>query len=71
MTLLEPAAEGPGAPADDLLTEVELKIARRADEFARLLPSRSMLNLQCWLLAEAELLGRDSAQARSAFHAGR
>lgn len=64
MKLIEPAPDSPGPAAVDLLTEVELKIARRADEFARTLPSRSLLNLQCWLLAEAELLGREPGQSR-------
>ncbi len=41
----------------DPLLEVELKIARRADEFARHIRPQSPLNLHCWLLAEAEVLG--------------
>ena len=42
---------------EDPLTAIELRIARRADEFARTWPSATRLNLQCWLLAEADLLG--------------
>lgn len=48
----------------DVLTEVELKIARRADEFARTSPRKSLLNLHCWLMAEAELLGRNFGDVR-------
>lgn len=46
-------------PSTDPLFEVELQIARRADEIARQRSENtSRLNLQCWLFAEAELLGK-------------
>lgn len=46
------------APADTLL-ELELRIARRADELTREKMATGTLNLQCWLVAEYEVLGRD------------
>ena len=39
------------------LTELELQIARRADELAATRLERSALNLACWLEAEQEILG--------------
>lgn len=42
-------------PADTLL-ELELRVARRADELARLPSDEKPLNLECWLRAEAEVL---------------
>lgn len=41
-------------PADTLL-ELELRVARRADELARQAPDEKPLNLECWLQAEAEI----------------
>lgn len=38
------------------LNELELQIARRADELAATRVARSSLNLVCWLQAEQELL---------------
>lgn len=42
----------------DELFELQLRIARRADDLARSRTVRSSLNLECWLLAEQEFLGR-------------
>ncbi|MES2695539.1 MAG: hypothetical protein V4773_18830 [Verrucomicrobiota bacterium] len=56
--ILTNGSEGLGSA--DLLLEIELKIARRADEFAREVRRDSSLNLYCWLLAEAEVLGRQT-----------
>jgi hypothetical protein len=39
-----------------LLDELELRIARRADQLADRCPEPTALNLRCWLLAEAEIL---------------
>jgi len=57
----------PMAAAGDALFELQLRIARRADELARRHQAGSppaprpasgaSLNLHCWLLAEAEILG--------------
>lgn len=44
------------ASPSDLLTDLELQVARRADELARVRPNATTLNLHCWLLAEAEIL---------------
>ena len=41
----------------DPLFDVELEIARRADALARGARNGSALNLHCWLIAEAEVLG--------------
>lgn len=38
------------------LTDLELQIARRADELAATRIDRSSLNLVCWLQAEQEIL---------------
>ena len=43
-------------PAADTLLELELRVARRADELARLPADEKPLNLECWLRAEAEVL---------------
>ena len=40
----------------DALTEIELRVARRADELARERETHTPLDLDCWLLAEAEIL---------------
>lgn len=46
-----------GEETSDALLALELKIARRADELVRLRGGGSDLNLYCWMLAEAEILG--------------
>jgi hypothetical protein len=43
--------------AHDALFALQLEIARKADELARRCGREGGLNLQCWLLAEAEVLG--------------
>lgn len=44
------------APGLESLAELELQIARRADELAATRIDRSSLNLVCWLQAEQEIL---------------
>lgn len=39
-----------------LLDELELRIARRAEELVRLCPALTAMNLRCWLQAEGEIL---------------
>lgn len=43
-------------PSLESLAELELQIARRADELAATRVDRSSLNLVCWLQAEQEIL---------------
>lgn len=47
----------------DTLSELQLQVARRADELAASLQAKSSLNLPCWFQAEEEILGafRNSA----------
>lgn len=42
----------------DALFALQIRVARRADELARAQAPGSGLNLVCWLVAEAEILGR-------------
>jgi hypothetical protein len=42
----------------DPLVELEAQIARRADEIAATVSSRTPLNMGCWLQAEQEVLTR-------------
>lgn len=46
------------APMDALL-ELQLCVARRADELSREQRITGPLNLRCWLTAEYEVIGRD------------
>ena len=46
-------------PAADYLTQLQLQVARRADELARLGRGPGSLNLYAWLVAEAEIFGCD------------
>lgn len=46
-------------PHDDPLLELQLRVARRADELARVRFVPTDLNLHCWLQAEEEILGSD------------
>jgi hypothetical protein len=55
----EPSSTSPARAGADALLALQLKIARRADEFARESPRQSALNLQYWLMAEAEVLRRE------------
>lgn len=50
--------------AEDSLVDLQLRIARRADELAAATHGRTPLNLLCWLQAEEEILHR----LRSAGH---
>lgn len=49
-------ADRPARSALDVLEEIELRVARRADEIARGRQTHSAIDLDCWLLAEAEVL---------------
>jgi hypothetical protein len=40
------------------LTELQIQVARRADELALQRPRGNSLNLHCWLVAEMEILGQ-------------
>jgi hypothetical protein len=40
----------------DPLTELQLQVARRADQIAASRSDRTLLNLPCWLRAEEEIL---------------
>lgn len=51
MITCSPEATIPSEP----LAELELQIARRADELAATRVARSSLNLVCWLQAEQEI----------------
>ena len=54
----------PGSSPDfvvDELFELQLRVARRADEIARSRDARTSLNLECWLLAEQEYFKYKSA----------
>lgn len=42
----------------ETLTELQMQVARRADELAQQRPRGNSLNLHCWLLAEMEILGQ-------------
>lgn len=50
--------------AVDPLLDLELRVARRADELARDLPQATQLNLHCWLCAEREVFGAEMGAAR-------
>jgi len=47
----------------DLLLELELRIARRADELTGIQGVAGSLNLHCWLVAEHEVLSRENPLA--------
>jgi len=47
----------PDALRADKLIELQLRVARRADEITREKRSSPGLNRHCWLLAEAEITG--------------
>jgi hypothetical protein len=51
----------PDERPDDTLLDLQLRIARRADEIARSQKSPSSESSHCWLLAESEVLERESA----------
>jgi hypothetical protein len=51
--------------ADDPLVDVQLQVARRADELAARPGMGTSLNLHCWLLAEREILGASVADSFS------
>ncbi len=50
-----PSLTLPFEPALDELTQMQLRVARRADEIATQSDRATPLNIHCWLLAEAEL----------------
>jgi hypothetical protein len=47
-------------PSDEL-SQLQLLVARRADEFARDSKIVTPLNLHCWIMAESELIDRAGA----------
>jgi|HubBroStandDraft_1064217.scaffolds.fasta_scaffold1084790_1 hypothetical protein len=47
--------------ATKALFELQLRVARRADELAQAGSSKSSLNLHCWLLAEAEVFHAEAS----------
>lgn len=49
---------GDAPHAGDDLFNLELAIARRADELARTHGGKGGLNLHCWCLAEREIFGK-------------
>jgi hypothetical protein len=56
---MDPSCDEPN-PTDPLF-EVQLRVARKADALVREEARGSGLNLQCWLLAEAEVFDAPSA----------
>ena len=42
------------------LLDLQLRVARRADELARTRESPTLLNLHCWMLAETEIFNVES-----------
>lgn len=55
----------------DALVELELAVARRADELAGSGLCRTSLNLHCWLEAEQEILGSSLSLAAPALNGSR
>jgi len=49
---MDPDAEMPS----DALSQLQLRVARRADELARDNKIVTPLNLHCWMMAESELI---------------
>jgi hypothetical protein len=47
---------------DEMLRMIQLRVARRADEFARQRVHHTGLDLDCWLMAEAEYFREASGQ---------
>lgn len=45
-----------GELSSDALSQLQLRVARRADELAKESKVTTQLNLQCWLMAESELI---------------
>jgi hypothetical protein len=43
--------------SSDALSQLQLRVARRADELVRDSKVATPLNLHCWLVAESELFG--------------
>jgi len=52
----------PDTGSDDALLQLQLRIARRADEIAREKNFEKQASSHCWLLAESEVLARESAK---------
>lgn len=62
-TLLEPSAAGTTAPAwDDELFQLELRVARRADQLANGRGSSRGRDLETWFEAEREIFPLDVAR---------
>jgi hypothetical protein len=54
--------------SSDALSQLQLRVARRADELARDSKIATPLNLHCWLMAESELI--HGAEPRGDLSAG-
>lgn len=66
MAMVEPrSATTEPASFADLLFTLQLEVARKADELARARGGSGGLNLECWLIAEAEVLGATGIRAQS------
>jgi hypothetical protein len=55
-------ADSRSLPEADPLLDLEMRVARRADELARAHAAQTSLNLHCWLVAEAEVLRQHAAK---------
>lgn len=65
MSVLEPPSETAPAPQRDLLFNLQLRVARRADELARGQSSSRSRDLAAWFDAEREVF-RERADAETA-----
>lgn len=59
-------ATSSSVPEADPLLDLEMRVARRADELARSQAMPTGLNLHCWLVAEAEVLRQHAAKLTAA-----
>jgi len=50
----------PDVSSEDIFLQLQLRIARRADEIARDRELENRASSHCWLLAETEVLARES-----------
>jgi hypothetical protein len=48
------------SPTDDALSQLQLRIAQRADELVQDSKVLTPLNLHCWFIAESEVMGADA-----------
>lgn len=61
-----PSSEDPGY---DALLDLQLRVARRADELAKAPANDAPLPLECWLQAEAEIFAEFGSSTASHAHA--